>query len=149
MGLALSTKVKLKRTRPSMKILSIQQHARDTLSRLRMRKRNRNWIRNQNHMGWGNLFEGCTVQRQGYVAAGLRGQEQGNCRGCTVQRQGCVVRSRGCWWWGCVAAGQTGLRGCCLDYTRHKAAQCCAWLHGAGAGQLVVAVEAWAAGGGC
>ncbi|GFY93748.1 hypothetical protein Acr_09g0001940 [Actinidia rufa] len=69
--------------------------------------------------------------------------------GCTVQRQGCVVRSRGCWWWGCVAAGQTGLRGCCLDYTRHRAAQGCAWLHGAGAGLLVVAVEAWAAGGGC
>ncbi|GFZ04120.1 hypothetical protein Acr_16g0007440 [Actinidia rufa] len=36
-----------------MEVLSIQQHARDTLSRLRMRKRNKNWARD--HMSWGNL----------------------------------------------------------------------------------------------
>ncbi|GFY86369.1 hypothetical protein Acr_05g0000080 [Actinidia rufa] len=39
-----------------MEVLSIQQHARDTLSRLRMRKRNKNWARD--HMSWGNLLEG-------------------------------------------------------------------------------------------
>ncbi|GFS35496.1 hypothetical protein Acr_00g0040150 [Actinidia rufa] len=39
-----------------MEILSIQQHAHDTLSRLRMRKRNKNWA--QDHMSWGNLLEG-------------------------------------------------------------------------------------------
>ncbi|GFY95368.1 hypothetical protein Acr_10g0007530 [Actinidia rufa] len=57
MGLALSTKVKLKRARPSMKVLSIQQHTYYTLSRLRMRKRDRNWARNWNCMSWGNLLE--------------------------------------------------------------------------------------------
>ncbi|GFS38109.1 hypothetical protein Acr_00g0055750 [Actinidia rufa] len=39
-----------------MEVLSIQQHARDTLSRLRMRKRDKNWARD--HMSWGNLLEG-------------------------------------------------------------------------------------------
>ncbi|GFZ02252.1 reticulata-like protein, putative [Actinidia rufa] len=38
-----------------MEVLSIQQHARDTLSRLRMRKRNKNWARD--HMSWGNILE--------------------------------------------------------------------------------------------
>ncbi|GFY87423.1 hypothetical protein Acr_05g0010620 [Actinidia rufa] len=38
-----------------MEVLSIQQHARDTLSRLRMKKRNVSWV--LNHMGWGNLLE--------------------------------------------------------------------------------------------
>ncbi|GFY96915.1 hypothetical protein Acr_11g0012210 [Actinidia rufa] len=37
-----------------MEVLSIQQHARDTLSRLRMRKRNKNWARD--HMRWAGLM---------------------------------------------------------------------------------------------
>ncbi|GFZ03340.1 hypothetical protein Acr_15g0019480 [Actinidia rufa] len=102
-----------------------------------MRERNRNWARNWNHMGWGNFFEGCAAH---YTSLGLAAR----CRGRATWSGAGAAGG-----WGCVAAGQTGLRGCCLDYTRHKAAQGCAWLHGAGAGLLLVAVEAWAAGGGC
>ncbi|GFZ03343.1 hypothetical protein Acr_15g0019510 [Actinidia rufa] len=104
-----------------------------------MRERNRNWARNWNHMGWGNFFE---------TAGAVLHTTQQAWLGCTVQRGRAT-------WSGAGAAAGGGLRGCwtdwaawccCLDYTRHKAAQGCAWLHGAGAGLLLVAVEAWAAG---
>ena len=44
-GLVISTKIEPKRTRPSMKVLPIQQHACDTLNRLGMRERNKNRAR--------------------------------------------------------------------------------------------------------
>ncbi|GFY92661.1 hypothetical protein Acr_08g0010570 [Actinidia rufa] len=31
-----------------------------------MRKRNKNWVQNQNHMGWGNLFE--SREHKGWTA---------------------------------------------------------------------------------
>ncbi|GFS46196.1 hypothetical protein Acr_00g0100740 [Actinidia rufa] len=46
--------------RPSMKVLSIQQHARDTLSSLRMKKRNWNWARSNRSLsnrGWNNILD--------------------------------------------------------------------------------------------
>ncbi|GFY91382.1 hypothetical protein Acr_07g0015780 [Actinidia rufa] len=77
-----------------MEVLSIQQHARDTLSRLRMRKRNKNWARD--HMSWGNLLEGgdgtktwargAAQRRIWWVVAGQRLH-----RGWTEEAGGCVV----------------------------------------------------------
>ncbi|GFZ16086.1 hypothetical protein Acr_25g0004950 [Actinidia rufa] len=87
-----------------MKVLSIQQHARNTLSRLRMRKRNRNWAQNRNHMGWGNLFD---------IILGLRGYWLLAARA-GLHRAGAGL--------GCVAAGWTAdYRGFWLDWTLHRA----------------------------
>ncbi|GFS41728.1 hypothetical protein Acr_00g0076110 [Actinidia rufa] len=76
MGLALSTKVKLKQTRPSMKVLSIQKHTRDMLSPLRTRKRDMNWARD--HKGWGFIlkmsYEWATIIRAIQLQEGLSAQ---------------------------------------------------------------------------
>ncbi|GFY80897.1 hypothetical protein Acr_01g0007060 [Actinidia rufa] len=72
-----------------MEVLSIQQHARDTLSRLRMRKRNKNWARD--HMSWGNLLE--ARLKGGLGGTGELGM---GCRWAVSARLGCTGRSRGC-----------------------------------------------------
>ncbi|GFZ10978.1 hypothetical protein Acr_22g0003760 [Actinidia rufa] len=98
-----------------MEVLSIQQHARDTLSRLRMRKRNKNWARD--HMSWGNLLE--ARLKGGLGGTGELGM---GCRWAVSARLGCTGRSRGCaeagWWLrrqglhrGCLEAGGGG----CLE----------------------------------
>ena len=53
-GLVLSTNIEPKIMRPSMKVLPIQQHARDMLSQLRMRERNMNKAQSNrdNFLGW-------------------------------------------------------------------------------------------------
>ncbi|GFZ20883.1 hypothetical protein Acr_29g0000450 [Actinidia rufa] len=111
-GLAFSTKVKLKRTRPSMKVLSIQQHARNTLSRLRMRERNRNWARNRNHMGWDNFFEAA----RDWDWTGLVGAAQYQSRLDFTDRgwTGLYEAAQGCagdwaaWDWGWTAQAEAG-----------------------------------------
>ncbi|GFS45406.1 hypothetical protein Acr_00g0095910 [Actinidia rufa] len=135
-GLVLSTKIKLKRTRPSMKVLSIQQHARNTLSRLRMRKRNWNWARNRNHMGWGNLFEiascwAAWLQGLGWATwllAGLQTVGAGGWAGCTGRGLGCTGQGLG-WaaWAGAGAAGGGA-----------------AWLDCGGAGAQLLTGLGWA-----
>ncbi|GFY93348.1 hypothetical protein Acr_08g0017440 [Actinidia rufa] len=135
-GLALSTKVKLKRTRPGMKVLSIQQHARDTLSWLRMRKRNRNWARLKGGLGGTGELEAavcmCTEAAQrldggcagrGYtevwLVAGGGGclEAGGGCRGCTEAAQEAGLEAV----WlrraaqgvgGCLVAAQVAVQGC-------------------------------------
>ncbi|GFY86911.1 hypothetical protein Acr_05g0005500 [Actinidia rufa] len=81
-----------------MKVISIQQYARDTSSRLRMRKRNRNWI--LNHMGWGNLLGiglNCTGEGldQGNNKAWI-GTAQGLCCAAGRLRRRLEVVAAGC-----------------------------------------------------
>ncbi|GFZ14589.1 hypothetical protein Acr_24g0007790 [Actinidia rufa] len=65
-GLAFTTKIEPKRTRPSMKVLPFQQHARDMLSRLRMRERSRSRAQS---IGATSLVGAGTAQGYGGAAA--------------------------------------------------------------------------------
>ncbi|GFS30790.1 hypothetical protein Acr_00g0014090 [Actinidia rufa] len=106
MGLALSTKVKLKRTRPSMKVLSIQQHARNTLSWLEWGRTAGAVLHTTQALAWLHGAEAGLrggVEAAGCVAAGLRGQEQG-----------LLVGLRGCWtdWAAWLLSGLHMAQGC-------------------------------------
>ncbi|GFS40447.1 hypothetical protein Acr_00g0068590 [Actinidia rufa] len=175
MGLALSTRVKLKRARPSMEVLSIQQHARDTLSQLRMRKRDKNWARD--HMRLRGLWAGLHGQGLDWAARGWGWAARGVCW--LLAAQGWVTAGLGCWLHkgGCtrclLAVGCAGLGDCwtgLLDWAAGctgVAAQglCRTGLHGVAAGCTGVAAQGlcrtglsgqrlrkggcWAARGGC
>ncbi|GFY84434.1 hypothetical protein Acr_03g0012080 [Actinidia rufa] len=107
-----------------MEVLSIQQHARDTLSRLRMRKRDKNWARD--HM-------------RARLKGGLGGTgELGmGCRWAVSARLGCTGRSRGCaeagWWFAQAGAAQ----------------RCGWWLDGGCAGRGCTEAVWRLGGGGC
>ncbi|GFY81018.1 hypothetical protein Acr_01g0008270 [Actinidia rufa] len=126
-----------------MEILSIQQHARDTLSRLRMRKRDKNWARDhmKHHTRTAGLRAGLHGQGLDWAARGWGWAARGVCwllaaQGWAAAQAG-LLAAQGWLHKGCVGLGCTGWlrKGCaglgCLD---KGCAGVAAGLHGVAAG---------------
>ncbi|GFS37416.1 hypothetical protein Acr_00g0051890 [Actinidia rufa] len=114
-----------------MEVLSIQQHARDTLSRLRMRKRDKNWARDhmKHHTRTAGLRAGLHGKGLDWAARGWGWAARGVCW--LLAAQGWVTAGLGCWLH----------RGGCTRAVQDWAARGGCWLHRGGCAR---AVQDWA-----